>query len=117
MKTILRILLTAAAVWIIAHVLPGVSVQDESSAIWVAIVLGLLRITVKPILILFTLPATIFTLGLFLFVINAIIILLVDNFVDGFTVNGFWTALIFSILLSFLQSVLFSFVLKDKKGN
>ena len=117
MKTILRILLTAAAVWIIAHVLPGVSVQDESSAIWVAIVLGLLRITVKPILILFTLPATIFTLGLFLFVINAIIILLVDNFVDGFTVNGFWTALIFSILLSFLQSVLFSFVLKDKKGD
>ena len=117
MKTILRILLTAVAVWIIAHILPGVTVENEMSAIWVAIVLGLLRITVKPILILFTLPATIFTLGLFLFVINAIIILLVDNFVDGFTVNGFWTALIFSILLSFLQSVLFSFVLKDKKGN
>jgi putative membrane protein len=117
MKTILRILLTAVAVWIIAHILPGVAIENEMSAIWVAIVLGLLRITVKPILILFTLPATIFTLGLFLFVINAIIILLVDNFVDGFVVNGFWTALIFSILLSFLQSVLFSFVLKDKKGN
>lgn len=117
MKTILRILLTAAAVWIIAHVLPGVSVEDESSAIWVAIVLGLLRVTVKPILILFTLPATIFTLGLFLFVINAVIILIAGNIIDGFTVIGFFPALIFSVLLSFLQSVLFSFVIKDKKKN
>lgn len=117
MKTILRILLTAVAVWIIAHILPGVSVENEMSAIWVAIVLGLLRVTVKPLLILFTLPATILTLGLFLFVINAIIILLVGNFVEGFTVNGFWPALIFSILLSFLQSVLFSFIIKDDKRN
>lgn len=117
MKTILRILLTAVAVWIIAHILPGVSVESEMSAIWVAIALGLLRITVKPILILFTLPATIFTLGLFLFVINALMILLAGNFVDGFTVNGFWPALLFSILLSFLQSVLFSFVIKDEKRN
>ena len=117
MKTILRILLTAVAVWIIAHVLPGVSVENESSAIWVAVVLGLLRITVKPLLIFFTLPATIVTLGLFLFVINTIIILIAGNLVDGFGVSGFWSAFIFSILLSFLQSVLFSFILKDESKN
>lgn len=114
MKTILKILLTAIAVWIIAHVLPGVSVEDESAAIWVAIVLGLLRVTVKPLLVFFTLPATIVTLGLFLFVINALIILIAGNLVEGFVVSGFISALIFSILLSFLQSVLFSFILKEE---
>ncbi|MDT0553106.1 phage holin family protein [Urechidicola vernalis] len=114
MKTLLRILLTALAVVVLAKVLPWVHVEGYTSAIWVAIALGLLRITVKPLLIFFTLPATIVTLGLFLFVINAVIILLADYFVSGFQVDGFWVALLFSILLSFLQSVLFSFLEKDK---
>lgn len=114
MKTILRILLTALAVLIIAQFLTGVSVESYTSAIVVAIVLGLLRIIVKPILVIFTLPVTVLTLGLFLFVINATIVLLADNLVDGFEVTGFWVALLFSLLLSFFQSVLFSF-LKEKK--
>lgn len=115
MKTILRMLLTAIAVVIIAKFLPGVEVTDFINAMFVAIVLGFLRITVKPILILLTLPATILTLGLFLLVINAIIILLAGYFVDGFYVAGFWTALLFSILLSMFQSILYSFLKEEEK--
>ncbi len=116
MKTILRMLLTAVAVVIIAKFLPGVEVTDFVNALFVAIVLGFLRITVQPILVILTLPATILTLGLFLLVINAVIILLAGYFVDGFSVAGFWTALLFSILLSMFQSVLYSF-LKEKDKN
>lgn len=114
MKLILRILLTAIAVVIIARFLPGVQIANFTSAIIVAVVLGLLRVTVKPILIFFTLPATILTLGLFLLVINASIIMLADYFVDGFAVSGFWVALIFSLLLSLFQSILYS-IFKEKK--
>jgi len=114
MKFIFKILLTAIAVVILAKFLPGVAIASYSSAIWVALVLGLLRITVKPILIFFTLPATIVTLGLFLLVINAVIILLADYFVSGFAVAGFWVALLFSLLLSVFQSILYSF-LNEKK--
>ena len=116
MNTLIRILLTAVAVILIAKLLPWVHIDGYGSAIWVAIVLGLLRITVKPLLIFFTLPATIVTLGLFLFVINAVIILMAGYFVSGFTVDGFWVALLFSILLSFLQSVLFSVFDRDKES-
>ncbi len=114
MKIILKVLLTAIAVVILAKLLPGIQVDGYTSAIYVAIVLGLLRIFVRPLIILFTLPITIITLGLFLFVINAIIILLADKLVDGFTVSGFGYALLFSLLLSFFQSILFSF-LNEKK--
>ncbi|MCL4150193.1 UNVERIFIED_CONTAM: hypothetical protein GTU68_063764 [Idotea baltica] len=107
-------LLTAIAVVVLAKVLPGISVESYSTAVIVAIVLGLLRIFVKPLIILFTLPLTILTLGLFLFVINACIIMLADKLVDGFVVAGFWYALLFSLLLSFFQSILYSF-LKDNK--
>ena len=114
MKTFLKILLTALAVIVLATVLPGVSVSGSLSAIIVAVVIALLNMFVKPLLIFFTLPATIVTFGLFLFVINAIIILLADNLVDGFAVSGFFAALLFSILLSIFRSVLFS-LLKEKK--
>lgn len=115
MKTILRMLLTAIAVVIIAKFLPGVEVTDFINAMFVAIVLGFLRITVQPILVILTLPATILTLGLFLLIINAIIIMLAGYFVDGFSVAGFWTALLFSILLSLFQSILYSFLKEDDK--
>lgn len=116
MKLLFKILLTAVAVIVLASILPGVEVANFTNAIFVAIVLGLLRVTVKPLLILFTLPATIFSLGLFLLVINAVIIMLADYFVDGFAVSGFWVALIFSLLLSIFQSALYS-GLKEKKQN
>ena len=115
MKTILRILLTAIAVVILASFLPGVIIQGYTSAIIVAVVLGLLRVTVKPLLVFFTLPATIVTLGLFLLVINAVIILLADYLIGAsFEVSGFWTALLFSVLLSVFQSILYSFLNEDK---
>ncbi len=114
MKTIIRVLLTALAVVLLAKLLPGVAVEGYVSAIIVAVVIALLRFIVKPILVVLTLPVTIVTLGLFLLVINAIIILLADYFVPDFTVNGFWWALIFSLLLSFVQSILFSIFDKDK---
>lgn len=110
---ILRILLTAVVVVFLAKFLPGVTVAGYLTAIIVALVLALLNLIVKPILILFTLPVTILTLGLFLIVINAIIILLADAFVSGFEVAGFWIAVLFSILLSIFQSLLFS--LAEKK--
>ncbi|EDM45699.1 hypothetical protein SCB49_07817 [unidentified eubacterium SCB49] len=113
MKTILRVLLTALAVVLLAKLLPGVTVEGYISAIIVAIVIALLRFIVKPIFVILTLPITILTLGLFLLVINAIIILLADSFIDDFTVNGFWWALIFSLLLSFVQSILFSILEKE----
>lgn len=113
MKFILKILLTAVAVLIIEKILPGISVDSFTTAIWVAVVLGILYALLKPILVILTLPVTILTLGLFLLVINAIIISLTGNLIDGFTVAGFWSALFFSILLSVFESFLYG--LTDKK--
>lgn len=114
MQTILKILLTAVAVMILSYILPGVEVASYWAAIIVAVVLGLLRLIVKPILVFLTFPITLVTLGLFLLVINAIIILMADYFISGFAVKNFWWALAFSLLLSLLQSILHSIVKKDK---
>ena len=116
MNFILRLLLSALAVVVLAKILPGVEVSSYGIAILVAFVLSILNFLVKPLLIILTLPVTIVTLGLFLLIINAIIILLADWLVDGFSVNGIWWALAFSLLLSLLQSVLFS-LLKKEKGS
>lgn len=114
MKLILRILLSALAVVVLSKILPNVSVDSYTTAIIVAIVISLLNFIVRPILVILTLPVTILTFGLFLLVINALIILLADRFVDGFTVDGLGWALLFSLLLSFLQSILFSLLKEDK---
>jgi putative membrane protein len=115
MKLLLRILFTAIAVVVLAKILPGVGVDSYWTAILVAVVLSLLNFIVKPILIIFTLPVTILTLGLFLLIINAIIILLADYLVTGFDVEGLWWALLFSLLLSLLQSIMFSLLREDNK--
>ena len=117
MKLILRILLSALAVVILSKILPNVSVDTYFTAIIVAIVLSLLNFLVKPLLIILTLPVTILTFGLFLLIINAAIILLADKLVDGFMVDGIWWALLFSLLLSFLQSILFSLLGEKEKPN
>lgn len=114
MKLILRLLLNALAVVILSYVLPGVGVDSMLTAIIVAVVLSLLNFLVKPILVILTLPITILTLGLFLLVINAIIILLAANLIDGFHVTNFWWAIIFSLLLSFLQTILHSVLKEDQ---
>ena len=113
MKFILRLLLSALAVVLLANILPGVHVATYGIAILVALVLSLLNLLVKPLLVILTLPVTILTLGLFLLVINALIILLASSLVSGFNVDGFWWALLFSLLLSVLQSILFA-VLKEE---
>lgn len=115
MKTFLKILLTAVAVIVLANILSGVTVTGYVSAIIVAVVIAILNMVVRPLLIFFTLPATLVTFGLFIFVINAIIILMADKLIDGFAVSGFWSALLFSILLSIFRSFLFS-LLKDEKN-
>lgn len=115
MKLILKLLLNAIAVFILAHLLSGINVEGYVGAIIVAIVLSILNLLVKPILVIFTLPATIVTLGLFLLVINAVIILIADKLIDGFSVANFWWALIFGVLLSMLQSILHSLLKEDKK--
>lgn len=111
---LIRLIITTVLVVVLAHFLPGISVQDYTSALWVALVLGVLNAFLKPILVLLTLPATILTLGLFLLVINAVVILVGDYFVDGFVVNGFWSAFIFSILLSLSQSVMNGIFISEK---
>ena len=115
MKLIIRLLITTVLVLIIANYMDGVLVENIKSSIIVAIVLAILNAIVKPILVFFTFPITIFTLGLFLLVINAIIIMICDHFVDGFKVNGFVTALIFSIILSISQSIMFKLTNEDSK--
>ncbi|MBY0477179.1 MAG: phage holin family protein [Chitinophagaceae bacterium] len=115
MKFVAKVLITAVNAFVLAYLLPGISINNFFTAILVAFVLALLDAVVKPVLVLFTLPATIFTLGLFLFVINACIILLDDYFVQGFKVDGFWYALLFSICLSFINSFVHKRVLKDEE--
>lgn len=107
MNLIIRILLTAVLVMLIDYFMAGITVDNFITSIIVAVVLGLLNVFVKPILVLFTFPVTVFTLGLFLLVINAVIILLCAEIVGGFHVATFWTALGFSILLSISQSVIY----------
>ena len=115
MKLLIRILVTAALVMVITHFFPSIAYVDGfKSSIIVAIVLGLLNLFVKPVLVLFTFPITLFTLGLFLLVINAVIILLCTKLVDGFKVDGFFGALLFSIILSLLQSLLFKLTGESK---
>ena len=103
---IVRLIITAVAAYLLPYVLNGVHISGFSSALIFALVLGLLNLFVKPILSLFTLPITILTLGLFSLVINAIIILMADYFLDGIKVDEFLWALIFSVALSFLTSIL-----------
>ena len=106
MKLLFRILITSILVLVIAHFMTGVHVASFTTSLIVAVVLGLLNIFIKPILVILTLPVTIITLGLFLLVINAVIILLCTKIVGGFTVDTFWTALFFSLILSILQSIM-----------
>lgn len=114
MNGVIRFLLSGLAVLLTAYLLPGVDVKHYGYALLVALGLSVANMIVKPILIVFTIPITIFTLGLFLLVINAIIILLVDYFITGFNVDGFWWALAFSLILSVINS-LFTDLSKDKE--
>lgn len=106
MKLIIRILLSTIAVLVADLLLSGVHAVDLKTGLLVAIVLGVLNAVVKPLFVLLTLPVTVLTLGLFILVINAVMVLLAARIVPGFTVDGFWWALAFSVVMSLVQSLL-----------
>jgi putative membrane protein len=103
MTFLLKWLISTLAVIIAAYLLPGVSVRSFWTALLVALVLGIVNAIIRPIFVILTLPLTVVTLGLFLFVINALLILLTSAVVPGFEVRGFWWALLFSLVLSIIS--------------
>lgn len=107
MKLLIRVLVTALLVLILSYFMKGVRVDGVVTALIVAVVLGLLNAFIKPVLVFFTLPFTIFTLGLFLIVINGILILVCTKIVGGFHVDSFLTATLFSVILSISQSIMY----------
>lgn len=110
MSLVLQMLISSVAVYFTAWLLPGISVKSFGTAVIVAIVLGILNVVVKPLLQFFSFPITVITLGLFLLVINTVIILLAGAIVGGFQVDNFWWALLFSLVMSIVVSVLESVI-------
>lgn len=108
-------ILNAIAVILVTYIVPGITVNTFWSALIVALVLGLLNTIVRPVLLLLTLPVNILTLGLFTFVINGLILYFVSSIVKGFEVDGLWTAIIGSIVLSLIQWAI-SALTKPKKS-
>ncbi len=106
MRIIIHLILSALAVFIAAYILPGVHVDTFVTALVIAVVLGLVNILVKPLLVFLTLPVTVLTLGLFLLVINAVLIMIVDWLVPGFRVDTFWWALLYGVVLSLIGGFL-----------
>jgi putative membrane protein len=130
MNFLAKLFISTFAVLITAYFLDGVVIGNNQffrvdspeinkfiTAFLVAVVLAFLNTIVKPILTILSLPITFFTLGLFLLVINALIILFADKLVDGFKVDGFWTALWFSLVLSLVSGILEMFTKKEEKKH
>ena len=111
---LIRFAFAAGGLWGASQLIPGISVDGVGSLLAAALILGVINAILRPVLILLTLPITIVTLGLFLLVINALIIMIAGAWVKGFVVDGFWWALIFSILLSVISSILEKIVTHDE---
>ncbi|OGI95205.1 hypothetical protein A2917_00950 [Candidatus Nomurabacteria bacterium RIFCSPLOWO2_01_FULL_42_17] len=109
MKILIHWLVAAVAILISAYVLPGVHVTGLVAALVLALVLGIINAFLRPLLVVLTLPVTILTLGLFVFVINGFLVMLAASIVPGFTVDSFWWALVFGIVLAIVSAVLHSF--------
>lgn len=106
LNIVLQLILGGVAVLLTSYLLPGVRVENFFTGIAIAALIGLLNITVKPILIILTIPITLVTLGLFLLVINALLILIAAAIVPGFFVDGFWWAFLFGLILAIINSLL-----------
>ena len=104
---ITNLVINALSILIASYLLAGVQVNSITTALLVSVLLGVLNVTVKPILVLITIPITILTLGLFLIVINVIVLMLADSLILGFSVDGFIWALLFSILVSIVNGFLY----------
>ena len=111
MKLLLQWLLSAGALLLVAQLYSGVQVQSFASALWAVVVISLLNMLVRPVLLVLTLPVTMLTMGLFIFVINGLLFWAVANVVDGFHVAGFWAAvggaLLYSVISWTLSTLLF----------
>ena len=107
MRFLLRIVITAVVAFALSYVLKGIHIDSFWTAIVLSLVLAVLNFLLKPILVILTLPITIITFGFFLFIINALIVWFAGKLVDGFHVDGFFWALLFSLLLSLLTSLLY----------
>ncbi|HYW39345.1 MAG TPA: phage holin family protein [Terriglobales bacterium] len=117
MRLLLHWVLSALAVWIVAHVVPGISVSGPVAALVAALVIGLINATLGLLLKILTFPLTILTLGLFWFVINALMLELAAAFVRGFEVRGFVPALIGAVVLSLVSSVLQWLVMPSRNAR
>jgi len=101
------LLINSLVIFFGAYLLEGVSVKNYFTALGVAILLGLVNIFIKPLIVVLTLPLTVLTLGLFIWVINAWMLMLIDKLVEGFKVRNFWWALLFGLFISVLNGILF----------
>jgi putative membrane protein len=110
MQFLLNLLLSGLSVFLSARIIPGVMIDGYGTSIVVAVILALVNAVIKPLLVILTLPINVLTLGLFSLVINAVVILIVDAMVSGFSVDGFLTALLFSLVLSIVSAILYSIV-------
>lgn len=105
MTILLRILWNALGLLLIAEFIPGIMVNGFYAALIAAVILGILNAVVKPVLVLLTLPITLLTLGLFTLVINAVLFLFAASFLEGFSVESFWYALLGSVLMSIVSTI------------
>lgn len=112
MKTLSTFLVSSLAMFVSAWMVPGVEIKNYLAALLVVIILSLINLVIKPVILFLTLPLNILTLGLFTFVINALMISLAAFIAPGFTVSGFWAALLFSLVLSLIVSI-FDSLLKN----
>jgi putative membrane protein len=110
---VVQLLVNALAFYITAYLVPGFTISGWPTLLVIAVVWGILTIIMKPILIILTLPINIITLGLFTFVINAVLLLITSNIVPGFQIAGFWTALIAAVVLSIINGFLHAIVEKS----
>ncbi len=108
MGILINLVIQTVAVFITSQIIPGVKVDGWFAAVVTAVAIGVINMTIKPLIVIFTLPVNILTLGLFTFVINALMVMLVSRIVPGFSVDGFWPALWFSIVLSLVSYFLSS---------
>ena len=107
---LLRTVIIGFGIWVAAWLIPGISTDDTGALIWGAIALGLINAFVRPILLVLTLPVTVLTLGLFILILNAAMLNLAGWFVDGFEVEGFWSAVFGAIVISLVSGLCSQFI-------
>ncbi len=116
MRLLVVWVINAVSLFVLPYIVSSIQIKSFGAAMIAALVLGLVNTLIRPILVILTLPVTLLTLGLFIFVINALLFLFVGNLLSGFTVNGFWAALLGSILYSVISWLLSSLLLGERSA-